>query len=491
MRLSLICLFLVGCSVGFMEDILRQMGGGGGGGGNFQFNMGGGGMQQGHEFPGWPRGLSGRIHSNFDWVKGTVWNWNNWRHVTFEHDGNFKAPTPECEQGACKWMAGKKKVYVMWGREAGLHILEPNVAKAEAGTVLKGTRKKDKQKAQADFVQIDEEAAALNKDLHKVMGISPDADELEIKKAYRKLSVKYHPDKNKNDPAAVKLFNEVREANEILSDPDKRFLYETAGLKAVREAEKEDAAASAQQHHQDPFAAFFGGGGGQQVKQERRKAKKGASAQMDVSVPLETMYNGGNFQASMSRRVVCRNCRKSSAGKCAQCNKCPGQTRMVQKQMGNMIIQQQEHVESKEKCKQEEGILDLEIERGIASGHKLTFARMNEQTPGEIPGDVVVTVKQTSHSVYKRTGKNLFRDYKISLKEALLGFESSFTHMDDREVHFKRTGVTQANTKHVLKGEGMPVHDFPSDLGDMTITLKVQLPKKLSEEQKAELEKIL
>lgn len=445
-------------------------------------------QEQTHEFPGWPKGLSGKIHKNFDWVKGTIWNWNNWRHVHFEHDGNFKAPTQECEAGACKWMAGKKKVYVMWGREAGLHILNVNQMKAEKGTVLKGIRRNDRQKATAEFVQIDEDAAELNKDLFKVLGIDQEATDKDIKKVYRKLSVKYHPDKNKNNPAAIKKFNEIREAYEILSDPDKKFLYETSGMKSVKDAEKENAAAAGQQHA-DPFAAFFGGG--QQQQQEKRKAKKGATSQMDVSIPLETMYNGGNFQASINRRVVCRGCRDSNKARCGECGRCPGQTRMVQRMMGNMIIQQQENVPSKEKCKQEDGILDLEIEKGIAGGHKLTFARMNEQTPGEIPGDVVVTVKQVNNKIYKRKGNDLYRDMTISLQEALLGFTKSFRHMDDREVTVTRTGVTQPDTKHKLKGEGMPIHESHSDHGDMTITLKVKLPKKLSAEQKAELEKIL
>lgn len=213
---------------------------------------------------------------------------------------------------------------------------------------------------------------------------------------------------------------------------------------------------------------------------------------MDVSIPLETMYNGGNFQATFGRRVVCVNCRgNSKAEKCKSCGKCPSQTRMVQKMMGNMIIQQQEHVPSKEKCKQEDGILELEIERGISAGHKLTFPRMNEQTPGEIPGDVVVTVKQSAHHVYTRKGNHLYREYTIDLKEALLGFERRFIHMDEREVVLKREGVTQPNTVHKLKGEGMPIHEAHSDFGDMFVTIKVALPSSIDAGQKAELEKVL
>lgn len=483
MRLVVIASIVVVCSA-FMEDILRQMGGGGGG---HQFHFGGG--QQEYEFPGWPRGLTGKIHPNFDFLKGTIWNWNNWRHVTFEHDGNFKAPTPECENGACKWSAGKQKIYIMWGQEAGLHILQPNHFKAESGTRLKGIRKADREKCVAEFVGVDEEAAALNKDLYKVMGLDPlEATDADIKKAYRKLSIKYHPDKNKNNEEAKKLFNEIREAYEVLSDPDKKFLYETAGLKAVREAEKEDAAANGQQHN-DPFAAFFGGGG--QQRQKPAKAKKGQTAQLDVQIPLETMYNGGTFQATFTRRVVCVNCRNSKKGKCAECGRCPATTRMVQKQMGNMIIQQQENVQSKDKCKQEDGILDLEIEQGIASGHQLTFARMNEQTPGEIPGDVVVTCKQNKHDMYTRKGDNLQRTMEITIKEALLGFRKTFNHMDGHEVVVERSGVTQPNTVHKLKGEGMPLHNLNSDHGDMFVTLKVKLPRTLSADQIAELEKTL
>lgn len=488
MRCLLVSSLLFGCAWAFMEDILRQMGGGGGGQ-QFHFNMGGHQQQQ-HEFPGWPKGLSGNIHANFDFMKGTVWNWNNWRHVTFEHDGNFKAPTEECENGACKWSAGKKKLYIMWGREAGLHVMEPTSFTLEKGVRLNGVRRKDRHKAFAEFLQVDEDAAALHKDLYKVLGLDPQtADEGEIKKSYRKLSIMYHPDKNKNDPQAIRKFNEIREANEILADPDKKFLYDTAGLKAVKDAEKEDAANNGQQGH-DPFAAFFGGQ--QRAPQEKRKAKKGATAQMDVSIPLDTMYNGGSFQATIpSRRVVCLHCRNSNEGKCAGCKACPAQTRMVQRQMGNMIVQQQENIPSKDKCKQEDGVLTLEIEQGIEAGHKLTFHRMHEQTPGEIPGDVVVTVKQNAHKIYTRKGNDLYREFTISMKEALLGFERKFMHMDNREVVLTRTGVTQPDTVHKLGGEGMPLHQMHSDHGDMYVTLKVELPSQLSDEQKAKLQQVL
>mmetsp|Transcript_37338 Transcript_37338/g.73430 ORF Transcript_37338/g.73430 Transcript_37338/m.73430 type:complete len:480 (+) Transcript_37338:27-1466(+) len=479
MRSFLLSAVLFSCGQAFMEDILRQMGGGG-----FQFQMGG---EEMHEFPGWPRGISGNIHKEFDWMKGTVWNWNNWRHVTFEHDGNFKAPTEECEAGACKWASGKKKIFIMWGKDAGLHILEPSKMKAEAGVTLRGKRKRDGEKVNAIFERIDEEAAALHKDLYKVLGLDTDATDAAIKKAYRKLSVKYHPDKNKNNPEAAKTFNEIREAYEVLSDQDKKFLYETAGLKAVRDAEKEDAANAGQQH-QGGLEAFFGGG---QQRQKPAKAKKGASANMEVSIPLDLMYNSGSLTATFNRRVVCRNCRTSSSGKCKGCSRCPGTVKMVQRQMGNMIIQQQEQVQSKEKCKDEDGELVLEIERGMDTGSKLTFPRMNEQTPGEIPGDVVVTVKQKKHDKFRRKGKNLYMDMDITMKEALLGFSKKFTHMDDREVTVSRDRVTQPDTVHQVRGEGMPVHNVPSDKGDLFITLKVKLPRRLDDKQKKELEKVL
>lgn len=456
----------------FIDDLFRNMGGGGGG-----HHFGGG--QQIPTFK-WPKGTPKKIHKNFDWLKGTEWKWNNWRNVNFDHEGFFTAPTNECENEMCRWSATKDKIYVVWG-EAGVHTLTVNEMKAEAGTTMSGTRKKDKEKCSATFVGIDEEAAELHKDLFAVLGLSDEASDAQIKKAYRKLSVKYHPDKNKDNLEAIAKFNEIRSAYEVLNDEDKRFLYETAGLKAVRDAEKEDAS---QAQHQGGLAAFFGGG----QQQKKTKAKKGPDYTMQAKVSLDALYNGDQIEHSIKRRVVCKRCSNSNAERCKGCNPCPGGIKLVQKQMGNMIVQQQVNVPSKEKCKEEQVTLETLLERGMADGSEVKHQRMSEQKPGEIPGDVIITLKTKPHPTFKREGNNLKTTKTITLKDALVGFTSSIKHMDGRDVEFTRKSTTDPGYVHKIKGEGMPLHDDPSEKGDLYVTLKIKMPKKLNAEQKKAIE---
>jgi len=428
----------------------------------------------------WPKGTPKTIHENFNWVKGTEWKWNNWRNVVFNYDGSFTAPTQDCEHDMCKWSATEKKVYVVWGK-SGSHVLSPNKKKAEAGSVLKGYRKKDNDKCEAKFIKIDEEAAELHRDLFAVLGLDEDAEDAQIKRAYRKLSVQYHPDKNKDDPEAIKKFNDIRSAYEVLGDEDKRFLYETAGLKAVRDAEKEDAQGA---HHQGGLAAFFGGG---EVNEKKTKAKKGPDYNMNVKVTLDDLYNGNTLNHKIKRRVVCKRCGKDANPtheRCRGCKACPGGSKMVHKQMGNMIVQQQVNTPSKEKCKEEPVDLESELEKGMADGSEITHLRKSEQKPGEIPGDVVIKLSTKNHKTFKREGDNLRTTKHISLKDALVGFTTTITHMDGREVEIVRTGVSSAGHVHKIKGEGMPHHEDPSSFGDLYVTLKIDFPKKLTEAQK-------
>ncbi|CAK9018541.1 Chaperone protein DnaJ, partial [Durusdinium trenchii] len=174
---------------------------------------------------------------------GTEWNWNSWRNVKFQKDdqcavgvgikgmgvtaevgtpdGTFDAPTNDCHRGQCKWSANKGKVFVLWS-QAGLHELEivgevpteQNQQKMQ-GLQMRGVRVSDGDRCSATFQRVfDHEAAELDKDLYEILGLQDDADEADIKKVYRKLSIKYHPDKNPDEESKRK-FAEVRDAYEV------------------------------------------------------------------------------------------------------------------------------------------------------------------------------------------------------------------------------------------------------------------------------------
>jgi DnaJ-class molecular chaperone len=427
-----------------------------------QMGGGGGGRRKRPKAPKWPKGSPDKISKKMNWMKGTEWNWNSWRNVKFQKDGSFEAPTPECQHsGMCKWSADNNKVYILWG-EAGLHELEilgqaPEEQDQQkmTGLKMKGRRVSDGDACSAVFQRVfDFEAAELDKDLYEVLGLQDDCEESEIKKVYRKLSVKYHPDKNP-DEASKKKFAEIRDAYEILNDPDKKILYDTGGMEAVK-------------------------------KLEKNEVQKGDDVGASITVRLEDLYQSGVSQANIQRRIVCRGCRmKPDSPKCKGCNRCPNEVRTVNRQVGpGMFMQQEEEVQSKEKCKTENTKIDVQIEKGMRDGETVTFERMAEQRPGMLPGSVVFTLKTAKHKKFERRGSDLHMSMQISLREALLGFQQTIRHLDGHQVEISTDSVTRPFQVIRVKGEGMPLRDDPASFGDLYVRVEVLLPPSLTAEQK-------
>jgi len=449
---------------GFIEEIFSQAFGGGG----QQFHFQGGDMFGGGRparKPRWPKGITDKIAKSMNWLKGTEWNWNNWRNVKFEKDGNFDAPTNDCQSGMCRWSANKGKVFILWG-EAGVHELSlqgkiPTEQNAQQlnGLRMTGRRHADNEPCHASYQRVyDHEAAELDKDLYEVLGLPDDADEAEIKKVYRKLSVKYHPDKNPDEESKRK-FAAIRDSYEILNDPDKKILYDTGGMEAVKNAEK-------------------------------GQVQKGDDVQSKLQVTLEDLYNGASRGASIQRRVVCRGCRvRPDSPKCAGCGRCPNEVRLVQRQVGpGMVIQQQEEVASKEKCKNEDTGLEVLIERGMSDGETLTFPRMAEQRPGMLPGSVVFHLEAKKHPKFERRGNDLLMNMKVTLREALLGWSQTIRHLDGHTFTVETSSVTKPFQVIKIAGEGMPLRDDPSTFGNLYVKVEVVFPLRITDEQYSSVE---
>ncbi|KAF4651462.1 hypothetical protein FOL47_000376, partial [Perkinsus chesapeaki] len=252
---SILVFIFIRPTEGFFEDILNEAFGGGGGGG-FQFQFGGSGFQQAQQVQykpvKFPKGVTSKIHKSMDWLKGTEWMWNNWEKVRFESDGIFIAPTDECNQPQtkqCRWSADKEgNIYIMWGKKSGLHRVKPDhIPNMEdddfeldlPNITLTGERKRDGEPLHAEFVQVyDSEIQDSRRDLYADLGLEPGSDTSTVKKAFRRMSIKYHPDKTGNDPMAQRKFTRISEANEILADPAKKFLYDMGGMESVRAMEK-------------------------------------------------------------------------------------------------------------------------------------------------------------------------------------------------------------------------------------------------------------
>lgn len=333
-------------------------------------------------------------------------------------------------------------------------------------------------------------------DFYETLGISFEATESEIKKAYRRLSLKYHPDKNPNDDTANDMFQKVARAYEVLSNPDKRQTYDLEGEEGLEAEEKNAGRPSS------PFDAFFGGGGGGKPH--------GPDMSVNVQVTLEELYNGAQKQSKFQKQKICPKCRGTGAkdGKMTTCPKCKGQGVVyVLQRMGGFTVQVQQTCDHcggtgkhfKEKCPHchghkvvvENKLLEADIEPGMPSDHRIVFERESHQQPGTIPGDVVFQLRLQKHDRFRRTGNDLHLVQKISLEEALLGFQTSIKRLDDRMIPYTVDEITQPYQVRTIKNEGMPIHNFPSEHGDLFVENKIKYPKVLTEAQKDLVKKLL
>jgi len=343
----------------------------------------------------------------------------------------------------------------------------------------------------------------LARDFYKILGLTEDASDGEIKKAYRKMSLKYHPDKTKGDAEAQKRFIEIKDAYETLSDPEKKQIYDYEGEEGLKQA-----ATQAQQGGGfNPLAELFGFGGGQQQGGRR----KGPAYKTEYPVTLEDLYNGNEKQLNINRKVLCRKCKGTGArdGQVTKCHHCGGKgVRMTVQQVApGFNVQMQaacDHCSGKghvaaaacphcrgSKRVDEDKKLDIVIEKGMPDGHEIIFERASEHHPEMTPGDVVLTLKTQPHPRFTRRGHDLHITRRISLKEALLGFTVKIMQLDGRELTVTNTAVTPHDHVNIIRGEGMPHHDVSSVKGDMHVRFHVEFPTVLTQAQKDGIKNLL
>jgi len=283
-------------------------------------------------------------------------------------------------------------------------------------------------------------------DLYEELGLDISADDKAIKQAFRKLSLKYHPDKTMNDVALTARFAAIREAYELISDAGKRAIYDSAGL--------------------------------QMALKKPGEVKQGPDTTQQIGVSLDQLYNGAQVHINFQRRVICRGCRDSDSAYCRTCAvQCGNEKEVRQFRHGPMIMQQEVDVPSKEKCMYESTKITLDIERGMSNGDAITFNYMGGHYPKQLPGNYVAKLTEVKHQVFQRLGNNLRVNIDITLKEALLGFQRSLRHLDGRTITFGFDRITDQNAIMRIQGEGMPQRGDPTSTGDLLIKIKIVMPK--------------
>ncbi|KAL8166731.1 hypothetical protein V2J09_008230 [Rumex salicifolius] len=341
-----------------------------------------------------------------------------------------------------------------------------------------------------------------NTKYYEVLGVSKSASEDDLKKAYRKAAMKNHPDKG-GDP---EKFKELSHAYEVLSDPEKREIYDQYGEDALKEG-----MGGAGGGH-DPFDIFqsffggnpFGGGGG---SSRGRRQRRGEDVIHPLKVSLEDLYNGTSKKLSLARNVICTKCKGkgSKSGASMTCGGCQGSGMKISlRHLGPSMIQQMQHpcndckgtgetISDRDRCPQckgnkvvqEKKVLEVFVEKGMQNGQKVTFPGEADEAPDTVTGDIVFVLQQKEHAKYKRKGDDLFYEHTLSLTEALCGFQFALTHLDSRQLLIKSDPgeVIKPDQFKGINDEGMPMYQRPFMKGKLYVQFTVDFPDKLSLEQ--------
>ena len=349
------------------------------------------------------------------------------------------------------------------------------------------------------------------RDFYEILGLTKNASDDDIKKAYRKLAIKYHPDKNPDDKAAEEKFKEAAEAYEILSNPEKRQRYNQYGHAGVGGASGGGGHYGGGMNMDDIFSQFgdiFGGAGfgGGRSNGGGRRVMRGSNLRVKVKLNLQEIAKGVEKKLKVNKFVNCNTCKGSGAKNgtfdtCKLCNGSGVQVRTQQTFLGAMQTQTTcsgcngEGKTVKDKCNtchgdgivRAEEVISINIPAGVAEGMQLSVGGKGNAAPrGGINGDLLVLIEEEEHLELKRDGSNLFYDSYVNFADAALGTSIEIPTVDAK-VKVKLEPGTQSGKVLRLKGKGLPdVNSYGT--GDLLVNINVWTPQSLTTEEKKALE---
>lgn len=345
------------------------------------------------------------------------------------------------------------------------------------------------------------------RDYYEVLGVGRDADKDEIKRAYRKLAVQYHPDRNPDDREAEERFREASEAYEVLANEEKRRAYDQFGFAGVESMGDGAEGFSTVFHDFEDifgdfsgiFDSFFGGGG--RTRRRRSGPARGSDLRYDLEIDFEDAVFGSKAEISYSRQSLCETCGGSGASPgsgtqtCSTCGgsgqvrrssgffsvasvcpTCNGQGTVIEKPCtscrGAGVVGKNQRIK-------------VSIPAGIANGQRITIPRQGDAAPhnGE-PGDLHVVVHVRSHRFFERDGTDAYCVVPINVAQAALGAEITVPTLDGKRVKLKVPSGTQSGKILRLRNEGIPVLNNAGRRGDLYVKLQVVIPKRVNGKEK-------
>ncbi|MFC5533093.1 molecular chaperone DnaJ [Rhodocytophaga aerolata] len=350
------------------------------------------------------------------------------------------------------------------------------------------------------------------RDYYEVLGVSKSANPDEIKKAYRKIAIKFHPDKNPDDPSAEDKFKEAAEAYEVLSNPDKKQRYDQFGHQGVNgggygNMNMEDIFSQFGDifgGSGSPFESFFGGGAG-----GGRRVRKGSNLRIKLKLDLQEIANGAEKKIKVKRHVTCDTCggngskNGASLKNCTTCNGTGQQRKVVNTMLGQMvstttcgtcngegkIVTDRCDVCAGEGRVLQEEVIPIKIPAGVSEGMQLSMSGKGNVPPrGGVAGDLLIVVEEEEDPTLKRDGQNIIYDLYVNFADAALGTTVEVPTIEGK-VKIKVDPGTQSGKILRLKGKGIKdINGY--NRGDQLIHVNIWTPKQLSREETMLLERL-
>jgi len=352
----------------------------------------------------------------------------------------------------------------------------------------------------------------MGKDFYEILGVSKTATLDEIKKAYKKLALKYHPDKNKS-ASAEEQFKKISEAYAVLSDTDKRKKYDQFGEDGFKAGFGDSNAGFANAGNggytysftsndarntfaqffggQDPFAAFFSGGNDFDSDDGTAGFNLGGANQFGGLGSGFTFLNTGGGQPRFTSR-------QTMGGKPKNLKQDPPVERNLEVSLEDILkgatkkmkLSRSVYDPSTGQTRREDKIMTINIKPGWKANTRITFAKEGDRKPDTVPADVVFIIRDKPHPIFKREGQDIVYTAKVSLKDALCGCTVMVKSLEGKSFELKCKQITPSTVKRI-PGEGLPYPKEPNKRGDLLVKFDIRFPENLTESCKATLRNCL